>query len=378
MSALIRQRMVQILIFGYLLGVAYWAWIYTTGLVGTSHNYLWSFLFEVVLLVIGGIYGILISKKWGFLSSALGRAIFFFSAGIIVWSLGVLVFLYYNVFLSIEAPYPSIADLFFILSIPFLIVGLINLGKGIGGSYKLRALRGKAIFAMIPLFTIAMSYYNLVWVKGGVVFDFTDAGIVQIILDILYSIQDALLITTIFLIYGLSYRVFGGRFKQSINLLFVGFLGYYIADLLYSITIESGAYYVADWADLLYLSALSLICVGIVALDIKGISSRVKAELIMFAPRTSVAINGLTLGIIQRQAQIIGPIAWDEAMKVPGLTADIKNNNLSIEGDPKDVLEKLVGKYEELFGNASLQICKDVARKFISQLPSEQVPEVLK
>ena len=65
-------------------------------------------------------------------------------------------------------------------------------------------------------------------------------------------------------------------------------------------------------------------------------------------------------------------------MKVPGLSINIKENKLSVEGDPKVVLGQLVGRYEGLFGNASLEICKDVARKFISQVPQEQIPDVLK
>ena len=121
-----------------------------------------------------------------------------------------------------------------------------------------------------------------------------------------------------------------------------------------------------------------LMAVGVNALDIQGITSRVRAELVMFAPRASEAINSLVLEIVQSQSRIIGPVAWDEAMKVPGLTTDIKNNSLSVNGDPKIVLEKLVGRYEGLFGNASLQICREAASKFISQIPPEQMPTILK
>jgi len=373
-----KQRAVQILTLGYFLGIFYWIWIRAAGLVGTPHNYLWELLFLGILPIFGGISGFLISKKWGFLSTALGRAIFFFSAGIFVWSLGILVSNYHDFLLGVEVVYPSVSDLFYVLSIPFLIIGLINLSKAIGGSYKLHALRGKAIFAIIPLFTIAISYYIYVWINGGVIFDFTDAGIVEIVLDILYSIQDALLITTISLIYGLSYRAFGGKFKQSINLLLVAFLFYYIADLRYSFTVAQETYYVANFDDLLYLSTMFLISIGICAMDIKGISSRVKTELLMFAPRVDIAINSLVLEIIRRQEQIMGPIAWDEASRVEGLVIDIKNNTLSVEGDPKIVLEDLVSRYKNLFGEASLQICRSAALKTISQVPLEKLPSVLR
>src|SRR3990167_1028819 len=378
MGTLLKQRAVQILIFSYLLGVSYWAWIYVSGFVDTFHNYLWTFLFLTILPIIGGAYGILISKKWGFLSSALGRALLFSSAGVAVWGLGALVDTYYQFILAIELPYPAVGDFFYVLSIPFLIIGLINLSRAIGGGYKLRALRGKAIFAIIPLFIASISFYFFASVNGGGVFDFTDLGIGVIILDILYSVQDALLIATISLIYGLSYRVFGGRFKAPINILFAGFLAYYIADFFYGYVVMQETYYGGDCVDLLYLTVMFLISIGVNALDIQGISSRVRAELVMFAPRAGEAINNLVLEIIQRQESIIGPMAWEEATKVPGLTIDTKNNSLSVNGDPKDILQKLVMRYEDLFGDASLRICKDVARKFISQVPPEQIPDVLK
>ena len=378
MLSLLKQRTIQVLIFGYVVFFPYWIWIYTTGQVGTIHNYVLSILTSGIFPVLGGVFGILLSRKWGFLSSALGRAIFFLSAGVVAYGLASLVWGYYNLVLAVDTPYPSLADAIYILSYPFWAVGLINLGKGIGAGYKLQTIRGKVALIIAPLIGIIFTYFVFILFAQGGGFSFEDSGIIKIFFDVFYPLGDAILITALGLIYGLSYQVFGGRFKSAINILFIGFLMTYVTDAIFSYTTTQETYYTSNWVDLLFVTSMFLIAIGVNALDIQGITSRIRSELTMFAPRATEAINNLVSEIIQRQASIIGAVAWDEAMKVPGLSINIKENKLSVEGDPKVVLGQLVGRYEGLFGNASLEICKDVARKFISQVPQEQIPDVLK
>jgi hypothetical protein len=373
-----KQRTIQILAVGYAVFIPYWIWINVTSQVGTFHNYIWSLFTSGVLPVLGGISGVLLSRKWGFLSSSLGRAIFFLSAGVVAYGAATLIWSYYNLVLAVDVPYPSLADAIYILSYPLWAIGLINLGQGIGAGYKLRTLKGKIALVLAPLIGIALTYFVFISFAQGGDFGFEGAGIVEIFFDVFYPLGDVVIITAIGLIYGLSYKVLGGKFKWPVNILLIGFLTSYVGDALFSYMTAQGTYYTSGWADLLFAISMFLIVISVNALDIQGISSRVRTELIMFAPRAGEAINNLVSEIIQRQAQIIGPVAWDEAVKVPGLVIDIKENKLSVEGDPKNVLEKLVGRYEALFGNASLQICKDVARKFLSQIPPEQVPDALK
>ena len=82
--------------------------------------------------------------------------------------------------------------------------------------------------------------------------------------------------------------------------------------------------------------------------------------------------------IIKEQETIIGPIAWEEANKVTGLRVDISAHTVAVEGNSKEVLEKLVAQYERLFGPASREVCKDAVRPLLGQVPPEEVPAVLK
>ncbi len=82
--------------------------------------------------------------------------------------------------------------------------------------------------------------------------------------------------------------------------------------------------------------------------------------------------------IIKEQELIIGPIAWDEAKKVPGLSVvNQENGEISLGGDEKETVNKLVSQYERLFGRASREACKEAVQDLLADLPREQIPASL-
>lgn len=81
--------------------------------------------------------------------------------------------------------------------------------------------------------------------------------------------------------------------------------------------------------------------------------------------------------IIKEQEGIIGPIALEQAKKVHGLSVDLQKHEITFSGNKTDILEKLVEKYKEVFGQASVEVCKDAVRGILAKLPKEQVPALL-
>lgn len=81
--------------------------------------------------------------------------------------------------------------------------------------------------------------------------------------------------------------------------------------------------------------------------------------------------------IIKEQEAIIGPIALEQAQKVPGIKVDESKHEITVSGNKKTILEDLVKQYEKLFGPASIEVCRDAARSLISKAPKEQVPQLL-
>jgi hypothetical protein len=83
--------------------------------------------------------------------------------------------------------------------------------------------------------------------------------------------------------------------------------------------------------------------------------------------------------IILHQQDIIGPLAIDQARKVQGLT--IQNSSpLSVEvktADPASVLTHLVQKYQDLFGQTSVEVCKDAIKESGTPVSNKDLPEIL-
>lgn len=89
--------------------------------------------------------------------------------------------------------------------------------------------------------------------------------------------------------------------------------------------------------------------------------------------------NQIAIRIIKEQEGIIGPLAWAEAAKVSGLTVlDAKAHTLGIAGDPKDVINRLVARYEQLFGKLSREVSREAVVDLTADIPAEDVPSSLK
>lgn len=82
--------------------------------------------------------------------------------------------------------------------------------------------------------------------------------------------------------------------------------------------------------------------------------------------------------IIQEQEKIIGPVALEQAKKVPGLSVNWQTHEIKFTGNEKDIVENLVDKYKALFGPASVEVCKEAVRGIINKVPKEEVPVLLR
>lgn len=81
--------------------------------------------------------------------------------------------------------------------------------------------------------------------------------------------------------------------------------------------------------------------------------------------------------IVKEQQSIIGPIALEMAKKVSGLQI-VGFNDVKITGDGKMVLEELVKQYAKLFGNTSVEVCKEAFAPYSDKIPPTEIPDVLK
>src|SRR3989338_5801855 len=137
-----KSKLTYFILFFYALLVLWWLKIFFSGIRETQENYLFGFIYAFVALI-GGVNGLLISKKWGGAKSYVGRGLIFLSLGLLGEWFGQTVWTYYNVIEKIEVPYPSIADIGYLSIIPLYALGVLSFAKATGARFKLKTMWGK-------------------------------------------------------------------------------------------------------------------------------------------------------------------------------------------------------------------------------------------
>ena len=90
--------------------------------------------------------------------------------------------------------------------------------------------------------------------------------------------------------------------------------------------------------------------------------------------------NEIFREIIAEQSQVIGTkLAHARALLTGGLTfTSPQQHEVALTQDPKNTLSKLVSSYEEIFGEASVDVCLDVIKRMPMEQVSQYLPEDIK
>ena len=86
----------------------------------------------------------------------------------------------------------------------------------------------------------------------------------------------------------------------------------------------------------------------------------------------------MVIEIVSAQIEIIGPVAIEQAKNVSGLQLDWNTKKVHIEGSPQKVINDLVEQYKILFGQISVEVCKEAITKHLQALTTEDLPEALR
>lgn len=243
--------------------VVYWGFLHRSGLKTSNYNYLYSLLFSLTPLI-GGLIGMVKAGIWGRFKSAIGQAVFFFGLGLFLWGAGSMVWSYYNFVIKDALPYPSLADLGFAPSIFFWGVGAVFLSKASGARLAFRKSLFAKVCTAIAVVGITYAAYHLLVQKarGGVIVPAGESPL-KVVLDIAYPLGDFIALMLSVIIFGLSFKYFGGYFKTPIIFLLVGLGTMFGADFLFSYTTTVGTFYNGDVGDLLLTLGLFLMTFGL-------------------------------------------------------------------------------------------------------------------
>lgn len=326
-----------------------------------------------VMSLVGGIFGLFISRQWGF-KSVIGKTVLMFSIGLLAQEFGQLVYSYYNLFRNIEVPYPSIGDIGFFGSILFYIYAALLLAKTSGVKIKFHSFR-QTIQSI--LFPIAILIVGCLLVLPGYQADWSNP--LKIFLDVAYPLGEAIYISIAILTYTLSKRKLDGLMKNKILFLLSALFFQFLCDYLFLYQESHGLWHVGGFNDFTYLTSYFLMTLALLQLSNKSIKQLIlpgiKNKNRTIPLQTEDVFAQLALKIITEEEKIIGTVAWDLAFGVEGLLVDT-DYTLRLVGNKNKIVNNLIAQYEKIFGQSSRELAKD-AFKTLSTIVDALVIEAV-
>lgn len=218
-----------------------------------------------------GVVGIMISRKWGGYKSIVGRAIVFFSLGLLAQFLGQVAYTFYIYYLQIDIPYPSIGDIGYFGSIPLYIYAVVMLTRASGVKLSKLSLTNKMFAVFIPVLMLIMSYFLLL--RG---YEFDWSAPLAIFLDFGYPFGQAIYVSLAILTYMLSRSTLGGLMRGKVLFILFALLVQYLSDFSFIYLVRNDLWFVGGINDYIYL--VSYFLMGIALIQLKTVSDGLKGE----------------------------------------------------------------------------------------------------
>ncbi len=179
------------------------------------------FLAPVFLLVFA--CGLLL-KNTG-IKKGIGRTFGLLGIGFVSWAIAEVIFIYFFEFLGID-PFPSIADVFYIIAYPFFFAAIINEIYNYGGKFKESFTWSKTLL-LIVITGIT------IFVQAQVIFD-PSATILETFANASYGFGDLILIISAFFLIDIVGKLRNAKFSLPWVFFIFGMLANLVADLLFA------------------------------------------------------------------------------------------------------------------------------------------------
>src|SRR3989344_5276714 len=270
--------------------------------------------------------------------------------------------------------YLCFAD-FFYEALPFLnIAGMFYFARAAGAQFSLRSAKNWPIAILIPLGLLIGSYFF--FLQG---YELNWDNPLTVILDFGIQLGEALILSAAILTFLLSRKYLGGIMRDKIWFVSVAFLIQYLTDFSFLYMNSKGLYVNGGVVDLFYMTSflfMSFALIFIAKYQVERVQREARAQDVAGAWRKRDKVATL---IVQEQARIIGPLAWEEATQVQGLSVDKETGEIYLlEDKPQEILERLVGRYERGFGQTAREVSRDAVRGFASELSDTEIPASLR
>lgn len=243
----------------YVLFVGFWGYIAVNGLQGDhSIAEVFSGLYGLLALF-GGIFGLMVGRKFGGFKSYIGATVMYISLGLLAQEAGQLTYSAYTQLFNIEVPYPSWGDVGYFGSVVLYILAAWNAVKAVRTKVAIKSNFNKALITLLPLALLGFSYY--VFLR-----DYTadSSQVLATVLDFAYPLGQALYIAIALLALLLSRKFLGGIMRSAILLLIFAFTLQYAADFMFLYQHNQDTWQTAGANELLYLTAYFVMTLSLI------------------------------------------------------------------------------------------------------------------
>ncbi len=202
----------------------------------------WNYMFNVangLLYLAGGVVGYIYGRcKMG--NSNLIRAVIFLVFSQFVWAIASFVWAYYNTVLGVSVPFPSYADLFYVLNVVLI---------GIACWFFLELSEAQITQRNITESILIVFFsYSMVFLLFQQLPLSTELTYIDALSHFLYPMID----TIIFSLAFVTYRIGGAKVKRSMMLILVSIFLQMSGDFLFSFTEITTTYWNGSISDILY------------------------------------------------------------------------------------------------------------------------------
>jgi len=171
-----------------------------------------------------------------------------YGVGLVVWT-------YFNIFLNVKIPSPSIADLFFIvIFLPTIAYGFLNIITIFSASItKKNIIEGLTVLLLTFVITFGFANKPVISPESSVLTNLTSMA---------YPLIDSIILGLAII----TLRVGAGRIKKGGLLLLFGFIFQILADFAFTYTVTQNTYWNGNVADLAFAIGAFIISLGMITL----------------------------------------------------------------------------------------------------------------
>lgn len=215
-----------------------------------------------IVSLLGGVFGLLVARKWGYFRSHIGSLLAFLSLGLLFQFFGQLGYTLLYRLHGIENAYPAFCEVFFVLSVPCYFLGGYYMVKISG--LKVLIINKRYLFIAVCLFLSTMTFSYLMFLKG---YDFSEGNLVNNFLSVYYPIGQSLFLFMGIVAFLVNYEHLGGLLRLPFLLVILALILQYTADTLFLYENVSGIWYPASFSSLLFLVSYSFLSLALLFFD---------------------------------------------------------------------------------------------------------------